>query len=250
MRQLRHIALLACALLALPGSPARAASLVRARAVSDVDWVSAGIGGVPADSADITLTGVTGTVKMAFLYWNGLNGTGQGAVYDNATVAIDGHAVSGTSLGDTSTNCWGNGSSRAYVAEVTPYVTGDGTYALSGLAAQPTYLVNGASLVVLFDDGNRDNNRDLIFYEGNDSTSIEFTSVTEDRGWHATLEDIVYQGGNVYGQFHVADGQSVNNGDDGDVTFRGPQGGLEDREHHDPLGRSVGAFAGHEPLAR
>jgi len=109
----------------------------------------------------------------------------------NGTIAINGNSVTGTSLGDTSTNCWGAGTSSAYVADVTPYVTGDGTYSLTELVQPSAFGANGASLVVLFDDGNPANNRDLIFYEGDDSTSIEATPVVEDRG---PLQQLVLQG--------------------------------------------------------
>jgi len=222
MRHSRDCAVIACALVML-ATPARAVSLARARTASSVDWVSAGIGGIPGDTAHVTLSGVTGAVTKAYLYWGGVANLLATSFYDNGTIAIDGHPVTGTSLGDTSTNCWGSGTSRVYVADVTSYVTGDGTYLLSGLQQQPSYLVNGASLVVLFDDGNPANNRDLIFYEGNDSTNNLETPVPEDKGWHATLDDIVYRGGTVNAQFHVADGQSFNNdGKDSAVRIQGP----------------------------
>jgi cysteine-rich repeat protein len=102
------------------------------------------------------------------------------------------------------------------VADVTPYVTGDGTYMLSGLAALPSHQVNGASLVVLFDDGNPANNRDLVFFEGNDSTHIDNYGGVEDRAWHAVFDNIVYETGAVRVQLHVADGQSTS---DGALTF-------------------------------
>lgn len=172
MRRSRHSVFPACALLVFLASPAHATSLTLGRTASDVDWVSAGVGGIPGDTADIAVSGVTGTVTKAYLYWDGMNITNGNAVYANETIAINGNLVTGTSLGDSSSNCWGDGSSRAFFADVTPYVAGDGTYSLSGLAAQAGHNANGASLVVLFDDGNPANNRDLIFFEGNDSTSL------------------------------------------------------------------------------
>jgi cysteine-rich repeat protein len=227
MRDVHPRTVLACAVLALAAAPARAATLMHARSASAVDWVSAGVGGVSGDSAHITLSGVTGPVRQAYLYWGGLNSFDANSVYDNPTVQIDGNDVTGTSLGDTSTNCWGSGSSRVYVADVTAYVTGDAVYALSGLAQQPTYAVNGASLVVLFDDGDPANDRDLIFYEGNDSTNNQATPFLEDKGWHVPLDHVVYRGGTVNAQFHVADGQSVGGGSDSDVVLHGPTATLK-----------------------
>ena len=119
MRHFRDSAVIACVLVML-ATPARAVSLARARTASSVDWVSAGIGGIPGDTAHVTLSGVTGPVTKAYLYWGGLSNLLASSVYDNGTIAIDGNPVTGTSLGDTSTNCWGSGTSRVYVADVTP----------------------------------------------------------------------------------------------------------------------------------
>jgi len=203
-----------CAALAVP---ARATSLHRARTAHGVDWVSAGIGGVSGDTAHIAVTGVTGPVRAAYLYWDGMAIDGVDEVYDNPSVALDGNVVTGTSLGDTSSNCWGDGASTAYVADVTPYVGGNATYALSGLMAQPAHQPNGASLVVLYDDGDPTNDHDLVFFEGDDSTHGDHFPGHEDNAWHAQFDDVVYQRGSVNIQLHVADGQSPA---DGALTFR------------------------------
>jgi len=204
-----RLALVALAVPLLVAPAAHAKRIARARTVYDVDWTTAGVSGIGAAGiGDVTVTGVTGPVAAAYLYWHGVDllETGGDGVYDNATIAIDGNTVTGISLGDATTNCWGEGSSRAYFADVTPYVKGDGTYVLSGLAAQPGHDANGASLVVLFHDGDPTNDRDLVFFEGNDSTSPEgFPG--EDDGWNATLQGINYTSGTVSAQFHVADGQ-------------------------------------------
>ena len=198
----------------------------RARTVYDVDWTTAGVGGIGAAGiGDLTLTGVTGPVEAAYLYWHGIDAIDQGGdgAYDNATIALDGNVVTGTALGDATTNCWGDGGSRAYVADVTAYVGGDGTYLLSGLAASPGHDANGASLVVLFDDGDPTNDRDLVFFEGNDSNDPEgFRG--EDPGWHAELQGINYRSGTVAVQFHVADGQAFA---EGTLTLTSPDGVVE-----------------------
>jgi cysteine-rich repeat protein len=214
------VGLLLLALLPLTATPADAAGLVRARTESAVDWVSKGVGGVPAGTANIVLSGVSGTVEKAYLYWGGMHLGGGAFKYENPTISVNGQSVTGTSLGDTSSNCWGTGGSRAYVADVSSIVTGNGTYALTGLQSLPAYQVNGASLVVVFDDDNPTNDHDLIFYEGNDSTDfLNFTGI-EDGGWHAQLTEVPYRGGMIRAQFHVADGQSVGAGSDGDVTLQ------------------------------
>src|SRR5207244_5703187 len=92
------------------------------RTLHNVDYTVAGISGVGGGAGTITVTGISGTVTRAFLYWHGMNNTASDAIYDNPTVTINGNSVTGTSLGDASTNCWGPGSSRAFEADVTAFV--------------------------------------------------------------------------------------------------------------------------------
>jgi hypothetical protein len=60
-------------------------------------------------------------------------------------------------------NCWSNfTNSRAYRADVTSLVGGNGAYALSnfvkGSYPNPTADINGVSLLLFYDDGNAANN--------------------------------------------------------------------------------------------
>jgi len=191
----------------------------QSRIAVNVDWCSAGISGTGGGSGTINLNCVSGTIQKAYLYWHGINNSGIGAVYDNATISINGNSITGTSLGDATTNCWGDGSSRAFEADVTAYVTANGNYDLTGLSAGASYNSNGASLVVIFNDGNDTNNRDLVFYTGNDS-NIAGGFPGEDDGWHSSLTGINYGGGPVGAQIHLADGQDFSAGiDDGDLEF-------------------------------
>jgi cysteine-rich repeat protein len=200
-------------------SPAGAAKLTLGRSATGVDWTSAGVSGVGEGAGDITITNVTGAVTTAYLYWHGIGTLPGDGEYLNETVSIDGNPVTGTEIGRGSSNCWGDGESTAYVADVTPYVTGNGTYAISGLASRPTHQANGASLVVIFDDGDPSNNVDLLFYEGNDSN--ERGGAEEDTGWHEYLTNIRYPGGRVRAQFHVADGQSFDDDELRYITYLG-----------------------------
>src|SRR6267143_2112730 len=143
------------------------------RTLSNVDYVVAGVSGVGGGSGTITIAGVSGTVTHAYLYWHGINNSGPGAEYNNPIVTINGNSVAGTSLGDATTNCWGAGSSRAFEADVTAFVAANGPYMIAGLSDCLFCNANGASLVVVFDDGNPSNNRDLAFFTGNDSNYPE-----------------------------------------------------------------------------
>ncbi len=193
----------------------QAVPISHTRTLQNVDFVVAGVSGVGLGSGTITVAGTSGTVTRAFLYWHGINNSGPDAVYNNPTVTINGNPVTGVSLGDATTNCWGNGSSRAFEADVTAFVTGNGAYAIAGMSSAFGHNANGASLVVVFDDGNATNNRDLVFFTGNDSNiSDGFPGETD--GWHAVLTPIAYSGGPVRAIMHAADGQSFT---DNSITF-------------------------------
>jgi len=220
MKRFTTMSVFAC-LFALAGA-AHATSITFARVAQGVDWTSAGVGGVSGSgSGSIMLSGVSGTVKQAFLYWHGIDEPENGGdgVYDNETITFQDHQITGTSLGDSGTNCWpssegSQGTSRAFRADVTALVPGNGTYDLSGLSAKPGHSANGASLIVLFDDGNAEDDRDVVFFEGNDSNMAGFPG--EDDGWHATLDGINYSSGTVNAQLHAADGQDFT---DNTLTF-------------------------------
>lgn len=213
--------LLATSLGLLISSAAHALPISHTITHANVDWTSAGVAGIGSlGSGDITVSGVSGTVTKAYLYWHGINNSGIGAVYDNANVTINGNPVVGTNIGDSSTNCWGAGSASAFRADVTAFVSGDGSYTVAGLASDASHNANGASLVVIFDDGNNSNNRDVVIFEGNDS-NIPQGYPGEDDGWHASLSPIDYGGGPVAAQLHVGDGQSFS---DGALTYQTANG--------------------------
>lgn len=203
---------------------AAATPVTLSRTEINVDYVAAGLAGIGDGAGTIALRGVNGPVHKAFLYWHGMNNTSVSAVYDNAVITFANSSITGTSLGDASTNCWGDGSSRAFFADVTHLVQGNGDYGISGLAAKAGSNGNGASLIVTFDDGNPSNNRDLVFFEGNDSDYPQgFPG--DAKGWQATLGNINYGGGSVFAHIHVADGQLFGNDDD-DVTFESTAGSV------------------------
>jgi hypothetical protein len=205
--------------LAFVSTVARATPVTLGRTETNTDHVSFGLGGLGAGPGTFVVTGVDGPVRKAFLYWHGID-QGTGAVYDNETIQFAGASVTGVSLGDAETNCWEDGSSRAFFADVSHLVTGNGDYEISGLnSGGPAHEGNGASLIVLFNDASNANDRDLVFFEGNDSDVIETGVPPGDAaGWAATLPNINYTGGSVFAEMHVADGQSF---PDASVTFSG-----------------------------
>lgn len=205
------------ALLTLMLGVAQAEEIKPARTVRNVDMVAAGIGGIDTGTGSISLAGVNGSVKKAYLYWYGIN---QDGAYNRASIQFGGHSVTGTPLGASGTNCWGAppGQSNAYEADVTALVTGNGSYGLSGLAVGTREHADGASLVVLYNDASSGNDRDIVFYTGNDS-NYGATAFGDADGWHATLPGISYSGGSVYATLHVADGQLPDYPPDPSVVF-------------------------------
>lgn len=190
--------------LGLPGL-ASATDLTHFRTVFDTDFATAGVGGMRDGdgTASLALSGVSGTVTQAYLYWHGPSNadpTGAG----NRNVSFDGNDVSGTFLGVSSDNCWGFANSLAYRADVTSLVSGNGSYALANFIKSDAQ-INGVSLIVFFDDGDDSNNRDVVMFDGNDSN---IDNAYDAPGWNITLAGINYSGGDANAQFHVGDGQN------------------------------------------
>jgi hypothetical protein len=196
----------AALLLGLSALPADAAPVTLSETVFATDVVMAGVGGMRGGdgSATIELTGVSGPVSRALLYWHGPSD--DPAPSANASVGFGGAAITGTSLGVSSDNCWGYENSWAYRADVTGLVSGNGNYALSGFT-KPDAEINGVSLIVFYDDGDPSNDRDIVIFDGNDS-NIDFTGPPADpEGWDVALSGINYTSGLVSLDLVVADGQ-------------------------------------------
>jgi Bacterial Ig-like domain (group 1) len=185
-------------------SDARANDVFLFDTVFGTDMRIEGVGGLRnVGEGVIVLTGVTGPVRKAYLFWQGPTSSGDPSA--NANVEVNGVPVAGTNIGFSSDNCWGYRNSQAYRADVTGLVTGDGEYVLSGLGYSTTSNTNGASLVVFYDDGDPTNDRDVALFIGNDSNiPNEFDA----NGWNVTLSGIRYGGGTAAITMNVSDGQA------------------------------------------
>jgi hypothetical protein len=197
-------------------APSMATPVTFREIVGQTDWTQAGVAGVgSAPSVNITVSGVSGTVTKAYLYYHGIGTPG----YAPAGVAVNGVPVVPVSMGNATTNCWdlaGYTSSTAYRADVTATVTGNGTYAVTNLANGASQSANGASLVVFFNDLDPANNRDVALFEGNDSDhAAGFPGETD--GWHSVLNNVNYTTGTANVSMHAGDGQPAS---DGNVVFR------------------------------
>jgi hypothetical protein len=206
------------ALCAMP--PARANTSMHIYTTLDrTDYVIAAAGGIGAPGTSgggagtLTLEGVSGTVTLALLYWNGIDVempelglTGGDADYDEPDIEFDGVPFTGDRVaGSGSNDCWPlvpqPPSAALYRADVTGRVAsrGSGDYTFAGLADKPGHSANGLSLIVYFDDGNPGNDLRIAHYEGMQSNTEEMI-----------FEPVVdYAGGVVEAVLHVSDGQDV-----------------------------------------
>jgi len=186
---------------------ASATDLALFKTIYGTDFAAAGYGGMRGlGTGTVSLSGVSGTVSEAYLFWHGpSNASSTAAPTANANVTFNGTNVTGTFLGISSDNCWGFSNSLAYRADVTSLVTGNGSYSLSNFIKPNGIDVNGVSLIVFFNDGNSANNRDVVMFNGNDSN---IQNPFDALGWNITLAGINYSSGNANAQFHVSDGQT------------------------------------------
>jgi hypothetical protein len=183
--------------------------------VTGTDFAMFGYGGMSAvgnpgtdGTGTLAVSGITGTVTRALLVWHGPTNSTSGAV--NAAVTFNGTPITGANIGNSDNNCWTNfANSRAYLADVTSFVGGNGNYALSGFIKGaypgPDADVNGASLLVFYNDGNTTNNRDIVVFVGNDSNQASGFDLP---GWNVTLAGVRYTPGTATLRLLVSDGQS------------------------------------------
>lgn len=206
-KQLKSLLAVAGAVAALVGpTMAQASDLVSFKTVFNTDFVAQGFGGMRNNgTGTINLTGVSGTVKEAYLYWHGPTNAASTDTAANAAVNFNGTDITGSFLGISSDNCWGFQNSMAYRANVSSLITGNGPYSLANFVKNNNSInVNGVSLIVFFDDGNTANNRDVVMFNGNDSN---ISNSFDANGWNISLNGINYSSGSANLQMHVSDGQ-------------------------------------------
>src|SRR4030065_1151787 len=120
---------------------ASAGDIKKYTTVLNTDFKIAGFGGMRDNGiGTINLTGVSGQIKRALLYWHGPTDSSNPSA--NAIVKFAGNTIFGTNIGISSDNCWGYANSQAYRADVTAIVTGNGDYALEAFHKNITERVN------------------------------------------------------------------------------------------------------------
>jgi hypothetical protein len=181
--------------------------------VANTDVAEFGDGGMRGSgTGSITVSGVSGLVFHAFLYWNGPTNSADPDV--NADVTFDGSPITGTNIGISGDNNWGFQNSQSYRADVTSLVTGDGAYSLADFL-KPDADINGVALIVFYDNANSGDDRNVVLWNGNDSNCLA-GGIPEN--WDETINDVPYNGGTASLDFIVGDGQSFS---DGAVSING-----------------------------
>jgi hypothetical protein len=194
---------------------ARANTLSFAETIFDTNFVTSDVGLRDVGAGSLTVSGVSGSVTNALLFWHGPTNSTDPNV--NADVNFNGTAVSGTNIGFSQDNFWNSLNSQAYRADVTSLISGNGTYTLSNFQ-KTNAQVNGASLFTFYNSGLSTGKRDVVLFEGNDSN---FASSYDAAGWDFTLSGINYTSGKAFLTLYVSDGQNFGPNDDGTLRING-----------------------------
>ncbi len=161
--------------------------------VKNTKWTIAGYGGMRGiGTGSITISGVTGVVTRAYLYWHGpTNSTSPTA---NATVTFNGTSITGSNIGFAADNCWFFANSQAYRADVTSLVAGSGNYSLANFVKPGGIDINGVTLIVFYNDGTNTGNRDVMIFDGNESNVLPGVNGGQDSPstWNDTFTNINY----------------------------------------------------------
>lgn len=216
--------LVLCAGMALLISvPVRANILTYTQTVYNTNFVTSDIGLRGVGAGTMTVTGITGPVTQALLFWHGPTNSTDPTV--NSNVTVNGASVVGTNIGFSQDNFWGSANSQAYRADVTTEVTGNGPVTLSNFqkpvvagCSSPCAQVNGAALFAFYNSGLSTGKRDVVLFEGNDSN---FASSYDPAGWNFTLSGINYTSGSAFLTLYVSDGQNFGPNDDGTLRVNG-----------------------------
>lgn len=156
------------------------------------------------------------SIARAYLYFGGPSDNPSASGLANIT--FNGTPVTGTGLGVEFPNFDEYNYYHGYRADVTSLLAGGfGANATFNLENQYNYgggdvNVSGASLMIIYNDGNASNNRDLILFDGNDSNGY-------DGWWGTSLFGVPYAGGQANMYLGVGDGDIVY--EDGQLLLNG-----------------------------
>ncbi len=191
----------------------------------DTDFAAFGLGGLRGVGHGVmSVTGLVGTVKQATLYWHGPGKVDAGFFGTLPVIPMFGTSFfdnTAVSVRTSGSNCW---SQFAYSlterSDATRFISGNTNFVLTNFLRQACSTIfgqvscavqdlNGASLLVFYDDGNPANNRDVMVFEGNDANEANRFDAP---GWSNRLAGIRSTGGAAQLGLHVSDGQGTTDG--------------------------------------
>ena len=139
-------------------------------------YAAGGVGMRNRGFGHISISGIPfgSTIYAAYLYWDILGGAVPDSTFSQGE--INGQQITGQLVATGGDPCWGNSANFAYRAEVTSFVTGNGTYSLTNFASGMTDgtdpwmassppMMEGASLVIIYENSSSPPTTILI-YEG------------------------------------------------------------------------------------
>ena len=145
-------------------------------------YASAGVGGLRGQGlGTIHLNGVHGAIHKAYLCWHGP--TDSQWLDANAQVMFQGRWITGRPQGLSHSDGWNYrtthpfANAQSYRADVSSLVTGDGDYSIAHLRPSDEVEVNGASLIVLFEEQDPRRRNDVLLWSGNESNGQYAPSV-------------------------------------------------------------------------
>ena len=184
-------------------------------------YVAAGVGMRNRGFGHLTISGIPNGAKVtaAFLLWDVLDDSNQTI---DAVGVVNSNFVRGTLIGSGASPCWPPAANFGFEADITPLVSGNGIYALSGFASgaqdgsdpwvsgSPTPALEGASIVAIYSNSSSP----LTHVEVDDGTAETSGNQlsTSFSGFAASANPVAQT------TFIVADGQSS---PDGPATFNG-----------------------------
>ena len=193
--------------------------------IPDTDFAVFGLGGLRGvGHGTMSVTGLVGAVQQATLYWHGPGQRDPGFFGILPTIPMFGISIlDNTAVGvrASGANCWSQFAfSVTERGDVTHLVPGNTNLVLTSFLREAcsdgfpqvscaVQDINGASLLVFYDDGNPANNRDVMVFEGNDASE---SNPFDAPGWSNRLAGVRYTGGLVGLGLHVGDGQTTTDG--------------------------------------
>jgi len=180
------------------------------------DYSARGVGLRGKNSGTINLSDIPpdAIVKHAYLYWSYLD---NGRTDSQRTVSLNGSFVDGVEIGDGNDTCWGYEHSRAFRADVTGLVAGNGTYTVSSITNAYPLLAQGASLVVIY-EAPTSPERMILIHDGNAVIDFYNTSLSTTIGGFTAGD--TGSGVSAKTTFVVGDGQEFSD----TITFSGSNG--------------------------